>query len=45
MEQSLRHMICPECNSNIIEIKEQREGGYFETVIYCNGCGNTEVEK
>jgi uncharacterized protein with PIN domain len=34
---------CPECQSlNIQEQIEEREGGYFETIIYCLNCGATQ---
>lgn len=35
--------ICPECGDILIIKREQRDGGYIETVAYCEGCGYTET--
>jgi uncharacterized Zn finger protein len=35
---------CAECGSeNVYEELEVREGGNFELVLYCEGCGATAV--
>lgn len=36
---------CPECGSQLASRIETREGGYFETISYCNSCGWTGVSK
>lgn len=37
--------LCPSCGSKMYEQMESRGQGKIEIVIYCFGCGRTEVEK
>ena len=36
---------CPICKTPIVEVREAREGGNYEIVQYCNGCGYTSTFK
>ena len=36
---------CPDCHGELREQIEQRQGGYFENILYCDDCGRTEVSK
>jgi len=37
--------ICPECKTPFRKEIEERQGKYSEVVRYCEGCGNTYIEK
>lgn len=36
---------CPECKTEMYSRIEPRDNEQSEEVIYCNGCGHTEIAK
>ena len=36
---------CPECHTDLVKQLETRDGGNFEEVEYCSGCGSTGIRK